>query len=89
MYKKIKEAFDEHKDAKCIDIAHNWTIRRMSNDGNKMLNIFIRMLPPEMWKNIYIIYTNFDCSKKDKDKKEIMDNLNDSNKGFTIYIIIN
>ena len=89
MYKKIKEAFEEHKDVKCIALAHNWTIRRMTNEVNKMLNIYIRMLPPEFSKNIYIIYTNFDCSKKDKDKKEIMDNLNDSNKGFTIYIIIN
>ena len=57
----------------------------MTNDENKMLNIYIRMLPPQqIWKNICLIYTNFDCSKDDEDKKEIREKLNDPNKGFTI-----
>ena len=83
--KKIKEGLDQHKDVKCIAIVHNCTFKRMTNDENKMLNIYIRMLPPqEIWKNICIIYTNFDCSKDEEDKKEIMDNLNDPKRGFTI-----
>ena len=87
--KQIKEGLDQHKDVKCIALVHNCTIRRMTNDENKMLNIYIRMLPPqEIWKNICIIYTNFDCSKGDEEKKEIMDNLNDpTRKGFTICLI--
>ena len=86
--KKIKEGLDQHKDVKCIALVHNCTIKRMTNDENKMLNIYIRMLPPqEIWKNICIIYTNFDCSKDDEDKKEIMDNLNDPRRGFTICFI--
>ena len=85
--KKIKEGLDQHKDVKCIALVHNCTVKRMTNDENKMLNIYIRMLPPqEIWKNICIIYTNFDCSKDDEDKKEIMDNLNDP-RGFTICFI--
>ena len=86
--KKIKEGLDQHKDVKCIAIVHNCTIKRMTKDENKMLNIYIRMLPPqEIWKNICIIYTNFDCSKDDEEKKEIMDKLNEPNKGFTICFI--
>ena len=86
--KKIKEGLDQHKDVKCIAIVHNCTFKRMTNDENKMLNIYIRMLPPqEIWKNICIIYTNFDCSKDEEDKKEIMDDLNDPNEGFTICFI--
>ena len=68
--KKIKEGLDQHKDVKCIALVHNCTIVRMTNDENKMLNIYIRMLPPqEIWKNICIIYTNFDCTKEDEEKK--------------------
>ena len=87
--KKIKEGLDQHKDVKCIALVHNCTVKRMTNDENKMLNIYNRMLPPqEIWKNICIIYTNFDFSKGDEEKKEIMDNLNDpTRKGFTICLI--
>lgn len=86
--KKIKEGLDQHKDVKCIALVHNCTFKRMTQDENKMLKIYIRMLPPqEIWKNICIIYTNFDCSKEKEDKKEIMDKLNDPKKGFTICFI--
>lgn len=86
--KKIKEGLDQHRDVKCIALVHNCTIVRMTNDENKMLNIYIRMLPPqEIWKNICIIYTNFDCTKEDEEKKEIMENLNNPKEGFTICFI--
>ena len=86
--KKIKEGLEQHKDVKCIALVHNCTNVRMTNDENKMLNIYIRMLPPqEIWKNICIIYTNFDCSKDDEEKKEIIDNLNNPREGFTICFI--
>ena len=86
--KKIKEGLDQHKDVKCIALVHNCTFKRMTKDENKMLKIYIRMLPPqEIWNNICIIYTNFDCSKKEEDKKEIMDDLNDPKEGFTICFI--
>lgn len=81
---KIKEGLDQHKDVRCIALIHNCTIVRMTNDENKMLNIYIRMLPPqEIWKNICIIYSNFDCSKDEEEKKEIIDKLNNPNGGFT------
>ena len=82
--KKIKEGLEMHKDVKCIALVHNCTIVRMTNDENKMLNIYIRMLPPqEIWKNICIIYSNFDCSKDEEDKKEIKEKLNNPTQGFT------
>ena len=70
--KKIKEGLDQHKDIKCIALVHNCTNFRITNDENKMLNIYIRMLPPQqIWKNICLIYTNLIAQKMMKTKKKL------------------
>jgi hypothetical protein len=52
--KKIKEGLEQHKDVKCIALVHNCTNVRMTNDENKMLNIYIRMLPLKKFGKIYV-----------------------------------